>query len=93
MQLAAATGPPPVVMGLVLGHHDAQVAFAEDQDPVGDLGPGGEPEPLRVSVRARTSGRDLHRPDTRAGQDRVERIGELPGAVADQELEVRGAIT
>jgi len=80
-------------MRLVLGHHDAQVAFAEDQHPVGDLGPCGEHEPLRQSVRARTSGRDLHRLDSRAGQDRVERIGELPSAVTDQEPEVRGAIT
>jgi hypothetical protein len=31
--------------------------------------------------------------DARAGQGRVERIGELPGPVADQELEVRGTIT
>jgi len=29
--------------------------------------------------------------DTGAGQDRVEGIGELPGAVADQEPEVRNA--
>jgi hypothetical protein len=72
---------------IVLGHHDAQVAFAEDQHPVGDLGPCGEHEPLRKGVRARTSGRDLHRRDARAGQDRIERIGELPGAVADQETD------
>ena len=31
-----------VVVGLVLGHHDAQVALTEDQHPVGDLGPCGE---------------------------------------------------
>jgi hypothetical protein len=46
-----------------------------------------------VGVRARASGRDLHGLDTRAGQDRVEGPGELPGPVADQEPEVRGAIT
>jgi hypothetical protein len=34
--------------------------LTEDQHPVGDLCPGGEHEPFRVSVRARTSGRDLH---------------------------------
>ncbi len=27
--------------------------FAEDEHPVGDLGPGGEHEPFRLSVRAR----------------------------------------
>ena len=26
--------------------------FAEDEHPVGDLGPGGEHEPFRISVRA-----------------------------------------
>src|SRR5690349_25036404 len=43
--------------------------------------------------RAGTLGRDLHRLDTGAGQGRVEGCGELPGAVADQEPEVRGAVT
>jgi hypothetical protein len=69
------------------------MVFAEDQHPVGDLGPGGEHEPLRKSVRARTPGRDLHRLNAAAGQGRVERIGELPSPVADQEPEARGAIT
>jgi hypothetical protein len=36
------------------------MSFAEDQHPVGDLGPGGEHEPLRIGVRPRISGRDLH---------------------------------
>jgi hypothetical protein len=39
------------------------------------------------------SRRDLRGLDTGAGQGRVERGGELPGPVADQEPEVRGAIT
>jgi len=80
-------------MGLILGQDQPQVSFAEDQHPVGGLGPGGEHEPLRISVRPRASGRDLHRLDTGAGQGRVERIGELPGAVADQESELRRAVT
>ena len=67
--------------------------FAEDQHPVGDLGPGGEHEPFRISVRARAPRRDLHGLDTSTGQDRVKRRGELPGPVADQEPEVCGAIT
>ena len=66
--------------------------FAEDQHPVGDLGPGGEHESFGVSVRARASGRDLRCRDAGAGQGRVEGVGELPGAVADQEPEVRGVI-
>ena len=67
--------------------------FAEDQHPVGDLGPGGEHEPFGISIRAGTSGRDLHGSDAGVGQDRVKRCGELPGAVTDQEPEVRGAVT
>src|SRR6188472_1484951 len=67
--------------------------LAEDQHPVGDLGPGGEHEPFRVCVRSWASGRDLHGLDTGVGQDWVKWCGELPGAVADQEPEVRGAIT
>ena len=86
-------GASSVVVGLVLGHHDAQVSFAEDQHPVGHLRPGGEHKPFGISVRLRAPGRDLHRLDTGTGQHRVERFGELPGPVADQEPEVRGAIT
>jgi ferredoxin len=68
------------------------MSFAEDQHPVGDLGPGGEHEPFCVGVRAGASGWDLHGLDAGAGQDRVEGFGELPGPVADQEPEVRGAV-
>jgi hypothetical protein len=67
VQLRAAMGSSAVVVGLVLGHHDAQVPLAEYQHPVGDLGPRGEHEPLRKGVGARTSGRDLHGLDARAG--------------------------
>ena len=45
------------------------------------------------SIRSRAARRDLHGFDTGAGQDCVERFGELPGPVADQEPEARGAIT
>ena len=37
-------------------------------------------------------GRDLHGLDARADQNRVERRGELPGPVADQEPEACGAV-
>ena len=92
VQLAAAVGPASVVVGLVLGQDRAQVPRAEDQHPVGDLGPGGEHEPLRKCVRPRAWGRDLHGLDAGGGQGRVERIGELPGAVAEQEPEAGGAV-
>ena len=61
------------------------MSFAEDQHPVGDLGPGGEHESFGVSIRARASGLNLRCGDANAGQDRVEGFGELPGAVADQD--------
>ena len=39
---AAAVWPSSVVVPGVLGENRPQVPFAEDQYPVGDLGPGGE---------------------------------------------------
>jgi hypothetical protein len=69
-----------------------QVVIVQGLHPVGDLGPGREHEPLRMGIRAGTSGRDLDRFDASAGQDRVERCAELPGPAADQEPEVRGAV-
>ena len=89
---AAAMGAPSVVVGRVLVQDRPQVPLAEDQHPVGDLGPGGEHEPFRISVRSPAPGRDLHGLDTSRGEGRVERRGELPGPVADQEPEARGAI-
>jgi hypothetical protein len=91
-ELAAAVGSSSVVVGLVLGKDAAQVVFAEDEHPVGDLGPGGEHEPFGIGVRARTPGRNLYGFDAGAGQDRVKGCSELPGPVADEELEVRGVV-
>jgi hypothetical protein len=72
-------------MGLVLGQDRPPVPLAEDQHPVGDLRPGREHEPLRIGIRARGPGRDLHGLDAGIGQHRVERPGELPGPVTDRE--------
>jgi hypothetical protein len=80
------------VQKLVPSLDAAQVALAEDQHPVGHLGPDGAHEPLRVGVRARAAQRDLHDLDAGAGQDRVEGAGVLPGAVADEEPEACGAV-
>ena len=66
--------------------------LAEDEHPIGDLGPRGEHEPFRMSVRPRTPRRDLHHLDPGIGQDRIERLGELPRSVTDQEPEIRGAV-
>jgi hypothetical protein len=38
--------PPPDVMGGVPGKHAAQMSLAEDQHPVGDLGPHCQDEPF-----------------------------------------------
>jgi len=86
-------GASSVVAGLILGQDRPQVPLAEDQHPVGDLGPGGEHEPFCVSVRARAAGRDLHDLDCGVGQGRAGRRGELPGPVTVQEPEAGGAIT
>ncbi len=84
---------PSVVVALILRQDQLQMPLAEDQHPVGDLCPGGEHEPFRISVRARAAGRDLHGLDTGPGQYCAERLGELSGPVADQEPEACGAIT
>src|SRR6266516_7432828 len=91
-QLEAAVGTSSVVVPCVLGQDAVQVALAEDQHPVGHLGPDGAHEPLRVGVRARAAGRDLHGLDAGAGQDRVEGAGVLPGTVADEGPEACGAV-
>jgi hypothetical protein len=59
VELTAAMGTTPVVMGLVLGQDRPQMPLAEDQHPVGDLGPGCEHEPFRIGIRARAPGRDF----------------------------------
>jgi hypothetical protein len=46
--------PPPVVVGDVPGKDSPQVAFAEDQDAVGELGSGGEDESFGEAVRPRS---------------------------------------
>jgi hypothetical protein len=50
VQLAAVVGSPPVVVPGILGHDQPQMPLAEDQHPVGDLGPGGKHEPFRIGV-------------------------------------------
>ena len=68
------------------------MSFAEDQDAVGEFGPGGEDESFGEAVRARATWRDLHDVDPCAGHDGVERGGELSGAVADEEPEGGGTV-
>jgi len=49
-ELAAAMGSPSVVVGPVLGQDCPQMLLAEDEHPVGDLGPGGAHESFRIGV-------------------------------------------
>jgi hypothetical protein len=70
-ELAVAMRAPSVVMGLILGQDHPQVPSAEDQNPVGNPGPGGEHESFRISVRPRTPRRDLHHLDPGASQHRI----------------------
>ncbi len=82
-----------VVVPGVLGQHPAEVPFAEDQHPVGQLGAGSQHEPLRVSVRAGAPGRDLHHLDAGVGEHGIEGGGELTGPVTDQVREPRRTVT
>jgi hypothetical protein len=91
-ELAAAMRAPSVVMGFIAGQDCPQVPSADDQHLIDDLGPGGEHEPFRIGVRLRIPRRDLHHFDAGTSQYRIERACELPGPVAGQEPQVRGAI-
>ena len=86
-------GPAPVVLCRVFGQDRPQMPLAEDQHPVGDLGPGGEHEAFCICVRSWAPGRDLHDLDPSPGEDGVKRRGELTGPVPDQEPETCGAVT
>jgi hypothetical protein len=74
--MAAAVRTPPVVVDLVLSQDRPQMPFAEDQHLVGDLGPSGEHEPFRISVRARAAGRGS------IGYSVGSLLGRDPGAVS-----------
>ena len=76
-KLQCSVRPAAVVVGAVLGEDGPQVAFAEDQDAVSELGSNGQDEAFGEAVRSRTARRDLHGIDAGAGQDGVERGGEL----------------
>jgi hypothetical protein len=84
--------PPPVVVGRELREDGPQVPLTEDQNAVGELGSDGQYESFSETVRPRTARRNLHDVDVRAGQDSIERGGELAGAVADEEPEGGGAV-
>ena len=84
--------PAAIVVGGVPSKDVPQMSFAEDQDAVGELGSGGQDESFGEAVRSRTSRWDSHGIDAGAGQDGIERSGELAGAVADEEPERGGTV-
>src|ERR1700716_2207478 len=84
--------PPMVVVGAVGSKYGPQVPLAEDQDAIGEFGSDGQNESFGEAVRSRTPRRDLDGVDPCAGQDGVERCGELAGSVADEEPKFGGAI-
>jgi hypothetical protein len=57
LELERTVRSSPVVVPGIFGHHAAQVPFAEDKHPVGDLRTGGEYESFRMGVGRR---RRLH---------------------------------
>ena len=79
-KLQRSVWPAVVVVGGVAGKEGPQMSFAEDQDAVGELGFGGEDEAFGEAVCSRTLRWDLHGIYAGAGQDCIERRGELAGA-------------
>jgi hypothetical protein len=85
-QLAqGAVWPGGVVMRQVLAQYPAQVARADDQQPVEDFAPQGPDDPFADSVRFGCLRRAGQNPDAARQEDGVEPGGELAGAVPDQE--------
>jgi hypothetical protein len=87
-KLPPSVRPLAVVMPGICVEHVPKLAFTEDQQPVGELDPGSEHEPLGVRFRPGGARRDLHNVDPGVGEHRVEGDGELSGPVPDQILEV-----
>src|SRR3979490_2656859 len=84
--------PPMVVVGAVGCKYGPQVPLAEDQDAIGEFGSDGQNESFGEGVRSRTPRRDLDGVDPCAGQDGVERCGELAGPVGGEAPKFGGAI-
>ena len=87
-ELAEGTARPGGVVVLqVCSQHSSQVVLIDDQQLVEDLTAKGADDPFADGVRPRTLGRDPQFLAVGAGEDRVERAGELARAVPDQELD------
>jgi hypothetical protein len=80
--------PAAVVVDAVPGEDGPQVAFAEDQDAVGEFGSDGQHEAFGEAVRSRASRRDLHRVDAGPGQDRVDEVVNWPARLRTRNRKV-----
>ena len=85
--------PLAVVVPRVHGEQVPELAFAEDQHPVGEFGPGSQDEPLGVCVGPRTTWRDLQNVDSGVGRRGVEGDGKLTGPIPHQVPEADGTLT
>ena len=71
VKLQCSMWPAAVIVRGVPSKDGPQMAFAEDQDAVGELRPGGANEAFGEAVRSRTSRWDLHGVDPGAGENGV----------------------
>src|SRR5437870_3058963 len=93
LETESAMGPGTVVVVDVGGQHPLEMATVPYQDPVQALGPHGAHPALGVGVGTRSPHRRLHDPDTVGREGSVEAGNEFGIPVADQELDLGGALT
>jgi len=82
-----------IEMAHVAVKHSSGVSLVVDQQPVGALRADAADEPLRIAVRPRRPGRDLHHGDVFGAEDGITGGGERGVPVADQEAEGADLIT
>ena len=82
----------PVVVIDVFLQHCSEVAGSDDQEVVEAFAAQGADEAFRDRIRPGCPDRGVDDADVGAGEHGVERGGELAVPVADQELELLGAI-
>jgi hypothetical protein len=74
-----------IEMAYVAVKHSSGVSFVVAQQPVSALSADAADEPLRIAVRLRRTGRNLHNVDAFGGEDGVESGSEFGVPVADEE--------
>ena len=76
----------------ILAQYDVEVAWSDDQEVVEAFPAQGADGAFRDRIRAGCPDRGADDPQVGAGEDGVERGGELAVSVADQEPELLGAV-